>query len=174
VNAVTKDTGSEATHSLTLNTSKTPAPTPEPSKSAPSASDGADTGSSVKKYAVNAVLCVVALVVIFGGYKLLYRFASFKPVLIDKLRIVEKKDVTKDYKQCYYSNYDFFDCVSRECIDEIPVRIEIQLPNLPHLQDYYFYQPNPSKLKPLLRKMFGIETPVPLYPYFGALVALGE
>jgi hypothetical protein len=154
--------------------SNTPAPTPEPSKTALPASGSTDTGSSVKKYAVNAFLCVVALAVIVGGYKLLYRFASFKPVLLDKLRIVEKKDVTKDYKQCYYNNYDFFDCASREYINEIPVRVDIQLPNLPHPQDLYYYKPNPSKLKPLLRKMFGIETPISAYPYFGELVALGE
>jgi hypothetical protein len=50
---------------------------PEPSKSVPSASDSADTGSSVKEYAVNAVLCVVALAVIVGGYAV-YRFFNPK------------------------------------------------------------------------------------------------
>ena len=80
VNAVAKDKGSEATPSLTSNTSNTPAPTPEPSKSASPASGNVDTGSSVVKYAVNIGRCAVALAVIVGGYAV-YRF--FNPEIVD-------------------------------------------------------------------------------------------
>jgi hypothetical protein len=102
VNAVAKDTGSEAPHSLTSNTSalapsNTPAPTPEPSKSALPAS--ADTGSSVKKYAVNAVLCVVALAVIVGCYD---AFRYFKP----KEVIIPAPEFSGDKKMCLYETYN--------------------------------------------------------------------
>jgi hypothetical protein len=200
-NAVVEDKAPHSLTSNTSNASapepsNTPNPTPEPSKSVQPLSDTADTGNSVAKVSFCIVvlaknllclrwfnntgissakisLCVFAPAFIYGGYKLLYKFASFKPVLIDKLCIVEKKDITEDYKQCYFDNYHFFDCASKEYIDEIPVRVEIQLPNFLRPQYYYYYQPNPSKRKPLLRKMFGIETPVPSYSYFGALVPLG-
>ncbi|MCA6080054.1 MAG: hypothetical protein LE169_04100 [Endomicrobium sp.] len=109
--------GSEAPHSLTSDTpnasapepSNTPAPTPEPSKSVPS-SDTADTGSSVKKYAVNALLCVVALAVVTCA--VIYRRVS--PEIFENVYIVpEPKNVnilnstseqlmSQGYKRCYY------------------------------------------------------------------------
>ncbi|MCA6084973.1 hypothetical protein [Candidatus Endomicrobiellum agilis] len=158
-NAVAEDKGSEgvSTHSLTSDTSalapsNTPAPTPEPSKSALPASDTADTGSSVGKYAVNAVLCAVALAfVCYGGYKLLYRFADIKPVSLGKYDTV--KDTPEGCKKCYFINGHFFDWDTNRYIDETPVEFNM----------LKYYKSNPFNLKPLLRKIFGIE--VPKSPY---------
>jgi hypothetical protein len=86
--------------------SNTPAPTPEPSKSALPASDGADTGSSVRKYAVNSVVCVAALAVIVGCYDV---FRYFKPekVIIPAPNPVKSVNLTFDefneggYQRCH-------------------------------------------------------------------------
>ncbi|MCA6080364.1 MAG: hypothetical protein LE169_05730 [Endomicrobium sp.] len=97
VNAVTED---KAPHSLTSDTSNTPVPTPEPSKSAPS-SDSADTGSSVIKIG----LCVVAL---FLCCWYLSRLLSPKFVTIedytmsDEYLIVPFEEIkSQGYRVCY-------------------------------------------------------------------------
>jgi hypothetical protein len=146
VNSVTKDTGSEATPSLTSNA---PTPTSEPSKFALPAFDGADTGSSVKKYAV--ILSVIG--VCYVCYKLLYRFASFKSTPREKLRVVEK--IPTGYRTSYSYVGHYFDWSTNKLIEEIPVTVE-------GVDFYSYYQPNPSKREPLktfLRKIFRIKTP---------------
>ncbi|MCA6080165.1 MAG: hypothetical protein LE169_04670 [Endomicrobium sp.] len=162
VNAVAEDTGSKAPHSLASNTSKasapepsnTPAPTPEPSKSVPSASGAPDIVSLVKKYVVNAVLCAVALAVIFGGYKLLYRFADINPISMNNLNNLKVFTSMKlYYAPCYFQDGHFFSVVSSRYVDEIPFKID-------GFESVYFYIPNPPKLKPLLRKIFRIKIPV--------------
>ncbi|MCA6079823.1 MAG: hypothetical protein LE169_02890 [Endomicrobium sp.] len=153
VNAVTED---KAPHSLTSDTpnasapepSNTPAPTSEPSKSVPPASDTADTGSSVGK--IGAVILSV-IVVCYVGYKLLYRFADIKPRSVDKLKVVE--NMKQNYAACYFQDGHFFSVISSRYIDEIPFRVN-------GIDNVCFYIFNPPKLKPLLRKIFGIKTPV--------------
>jgi hypothetical protein len=155
VNAVVENKGKEgvSTHLLTSNTSKasapepskTPTPTPEPSKTALPAS--ADTGSSVVKIGA-AILSVI--VVCYGCYKLLYRFADIKPISVGKLNVV--KSVKLNYAPCYLQDGHLFSVVSGRYIDEIPFKVK----GIEHL---CFYIPNPSKLKPLLRKIFGIKVP---------------
>jgi hypothetical protein len=114
-------------------------------------SDSADTGSSVGKYFGYAVALAF---VCYGGYKLLYRFASFTSIGRNKMSVV--KDIPKGYRKCYSYACHSFDNDTNECIEEIPIVQE----------GTYFicwYLPNPSKLKPLktwLRKIFGIRTPV--------------
>jgi hypothetical protein len=186
VNSVAKDTGSEgvSTHSLTSNT---PAPTPEPSKSALPASDSAASSSwiswhwgfptininnSIIKYAVNICLYALAVyAVYYGVYKPLYRFADFSPISIDKLQLVE--GMPEGYKQCYlsppkdckkdYLELDeghFFDRDTREFVEEIPVQEAGYNPNT--FFTAYYYKPNSSKpnlLKTLLRKIFRIKIP---------------
>ncbi|MCA6085575.1 hypothetical protein [Candidatus Endomicrobiellum agilis] len=151
VNAVAEDKGSEgvSTHSpLTSDTSNASASTPE----AQPASDTADTGSSVWKYVGYTVAFAF---VCYGGYKLLYRFASFTSIdSRNKLSVV--KDIPEGYRKCYFYGYHSFDNETNECIDEIPIVKE---------GSYFicWYLPNPSKLKPLktwLRKILGIKTPV--------------
>ncbi|MCA6079826.1 MAG: hypothetical protein LE169_02905 [Endomicrobium sp.] len=160
VNAVAED---KAPHSLTSDTpnasapepSNTPAPTPEPSKSVPPASDTADTGSSVGK--IGAVILSV-IVVCYVGYKLLYRFASIKPISVDDLKIFNS--VLGNYSLCYFKDNYFFDMDSDEYIDEIPVKVCTN----EGMVSSYHYIPNLSKLKLLktwLRKIFRIEIPVP-------------
>ncbi|MCA6085185.1 hypothetical protein [Candidatus Endomicrobiellum agilis] len=178
-NAVAEDKGSEGvpTQSLTSDTpnasasepSNTPIPIPEPSKSA-LPSDTTDTGSSVGKYVGYAVAFILSIIVVcYGGYKLLYRFADPKPIFINKLDTLEEKDITEGYKECYFSgNFGlhcsyFFDRATFEYIDEIPVYATVHR-FVPECEceveiGLYFYKPNPSKLKPLLRKIFGIKLP---------------
>jgi hypothetical protein len=185
VNAVAKDTGSEATHSLTSNTSalvpsNTPAPTSEPQ----SLSDSAVSSSLISwrwcflkinldnpflYYTVNVVIYAATWTVIWalftlaiagvyhGCYKPLYRFVAFNPTKPSDAIPVEEKDITDDerclkdgYRECFFYGCHFYDYYTRECIDEIPVRIGERT-------DYY-YQPNPSKLKTLLRKIFRIKS----------------
>jgi hypothetical protein len=115
-------------------------------------SDSADTGSSV----VKSGLCVtaVALAVIVGGYKLLYRFVSIKHIYVDDLKIF--KSVMGNYSSCYFKDNYFFDCVLDEYIDEIPVKVD-------GTERIYFYIPNSSELKllkTLLRKILRIKIPV--------------
>ncbi|MCA6079482.1 MAG: hypothetical protein LE169_01105 [Endomicrobium sp.] len=174
VNAVAED---KAPHSLTSDTpnasasvpSNTPAPTPEPSKSVPP-SDSDDTGSSVAKYVGYAVAVILFVIAVYGGYKLLYRFADPKPIFINKLDTLEEKDITEDYKQCcFFGNFGLhcsycFDRETFEYIDEIPVHVRVHrsIPDIPECEfevDLYLYKPNPSKLKPLLRKIFRIKLP---------------
>ncbi|MCA6080347.1 MAG: hypothetical protein LE169_05635 [Endomicrobium sp.] len=107
-NAVVEDKVSEGvpTHSLTSDASNTPAPTPEPSKSALPASGNVDTGSSVGKI----VLCVVALAVI--TCVVIYRRVS--PEIFRDVNVVPRAEnvyissctseqlESRGYKRCYY------------------------------------------------------------------------
>ena len=171
VNAVAEDKGSEGVspHSLTSNT---PAPTSESSKSAPS-SDSAVSSSllswhwwfptininnSIVKYAVN--IGVYSLAVYYGVYKPLYRFAKIKkPIHIALLKVVSPSDTKLGYLMCRPQWGHFFNAITDEYIDAIPVNVY-----LPHADEYrFYYEPNSSKLKALktlLRKIFGIKTPV--------------
>jgi hypothetical protein len=153
--AVVEDTGSEgvSTHSLTSNASasepsNTPAPTPEPSKSALSASDTVDIGISVVK--IGAVILSV-IVLYCGVYKPLYGFADIEPVSLGKYEPVEH--MPEGCKECYFINGHFFDWDTNRYIDETPVEFNM----------LKYYKSNPFNLKPLLRKIFGIE--VPKSPY---------
>jgi hypothetical protein len=171
VNAVAKDKGSEATPSLTSNTSNTPAPTPEPSKSALPAS--ADTGSSVKKYAVCVGLCVAALAVI--ACVSVYRCVS--PEIVENVYIVPKvgglsldidhtsseQAAAEGYRKCYYHSvvagtsyiwrffirkvkktirhWSYFDSETNEIIEGVPPSLKFVLDNGVVC---LFYNPNPT------------------------------
>jgi hypothetical protein len=140
VNAVAEDKGSEAPHSLTLNTSnasasvssKTPVPISEPSKSAPPLSDMADTGSLVVKIGLcaTAVIALIA-VVYYGGYdKLLRVFASsgFVPMSeLVKVNLSEDAAFSESYKPCFKPPdiNCYFDWYSEEWIDERSVWNEV-------------------------------------------------
>jgi hypothetical protein len=162
VNAVAKDRGSEGvpTHSLTSDTS---APTSEPSKSAPP-----DTGSSVRKY----VAIILSVIAVYGGYKLLYRFADVesassrsKGKFRTRVKLSEVSDdgqyLRDGIRECfheYVSFYSpksyFFDKETKEYIDEIPFMVGDDI-------FYYYYIPTSSKLKSLkiwLRKILRIPT----------------
>ena len=130
VNAVAEDKApqyltSDTSNASALAPSNTPTPTPEPSKSAP-ASDTADTGSSVGKYVGFAVAVIPSVIVVcYGGYKLLYRFADIKPFLEDLLdEIPSVKDMPKGCKECYFIDGHFFDWDTYELIEEISVSVK--------------------------------------------------
>ncbi|MCA6085762.1 hypothetical protein [Candidatus Endomicrobiellum agilis] len=150
-NAVVEDKGSEGvpTHSLTSNTSaskpsNTPAPTPEPSKSA-LPSDTADTGSSV----VKIVLCftaVFALIVVTALGICRYSFPKEEDIDIapycTKLEYVDRAEedlLANGYKSCYWGSdesislvwccfkkitrrWGYFDLFTKKLIKEIPIR----------------------------------------------------
>jgi hypothetical protein len=171
VNTAVEDKGSEAPHSLTSDTSNasasepsnTPAPTPEPQLLSDSAVSSSlfschwhfptiNTGNIIANYALNIVVYALALVgVCYGGYSSLYRFADIKPISVDKLKVVE--NIMGNYALCHFQEGHFFSSILNKYIDEIPVKVN-------GLKSAYCYIPNPSKLKPLLRKIFGIKTPV--------------
>ncbi|MCA6085184.1 hypothetical protein [Candidatus Endomicrobiellum agilis] len=170
VNAVAEDKGSEGvpTHSLTsdasnasaLAPSNTPAPTPEPSKSALPASGNVDTGSSVWKI----FAFILSVIAVCGGYKLLYRFADIKSISLDEIQLV--KDMPEGYKECVFFNGHFFDWDINEFVEEIPVGVEEGTSVF--ILTTYYYKPNSlmlKLLKTLLRKIFRIEIPKPPYNY---------
>ncbi|MCA6084974.1 hypothetical protein [Candidatus Endomicrobiellum agilis] len=176
VNAVVEDKGSEGvpTHSLTSDTSalapsNTPAPTPEPSKSASPASGNVDTGSSVVKYGLWAFAVILSVIAVCGVYKPLYRFASIKKPIyaLSNLKVVSPSDIKLGCLMCYPNDGHFFDRCTNEYIDAIPVDLYS-----PSVDEYrFYYQPDSPKLKLLktwLRKIFGIEvpkSPYKAYPY---------
>ena len=165
VNAVAEDRGSEgvSTHSLTSDTSalapsNTPAPTPEPSKSAPS-SDTADTGSSVVKY-VGWAFAFIALIV--GCYDV-FRYFKPKEIIVHAPNPVKSVNLTLDefneggYKYCHsyfwedrisYTwylakrkikrNFWFSLFASEELDSKIPVYELVGL-------SVYFYKPAPNE-----------------------------
>jgi hypothetical protein len=110
VNVVVENKGSEGVspHSLTSNT---PAPTPEPSKSVQPLSAPSDTGSSVRKYAVNISLFAAALVVIACAavyrcvspeiFEDVYIVPEIKKILyVDKL--TSEQATAEGYRKCRY------------------------------------------------------------------------
>ncbi|MCA6080421.1 MAG: hypothetical protein LE169_06025 [Endomicrobium sp.] len=161
VNTAVKDRGSEgvSTHSLTSDTPNASASTPE----AQPASDSADTGISVGKYFGYAVALAF---VFYGGYKLLYRFARFRPIAIDGLQSV--KGMPEGYRKCYLcylyddaDNYYLFDWDTHKFVEEIPLKEEAY----PSYGDspVYYYKSNslePNLLKTWLRKILRIKMPV--------------
>jgi hypothetical protein len=163
VNAVVENKGKEgvSTHLLTSNA---PAPTPEPSKSVPSASDSADTGISVGKCVFYTFAVILSVIGVCGGYKLLYRFADIKPILKDLDKIPSVKGMPEGCKECYFIDGHFFDWATDKFIEEIPVNAKegnskVTLPT-------YYYKPNSlmlKLLKTLLRKIFRIEVPKSFY-----------
>ncbi|MCA6085582.1 hypothetical protein [Candidatus Endomicrobiellum agilis] len=160
---VVEDKGSEAPHSLASDTSNASASTPEPQPLSDSAVSSSwfswhwyfptiNTGNIIANYALNIAVYALALVgVCYGGYSSLYRFADIKSISVDKLKVVE--NIMGNYALCHFQDGHFFSSVSSKYIDEIPVKVN-------GLKSAYCYIPNPSKLKPLLRKIFGIKTPV--------------
>jgi hypothetical protein len=109
---------------LSAATSNVPAPTPEPSKSAPS-SDTADTGSSVGKYVGYAVAVILSVISLYYGvYKPLYRFADIKPISLGKYDTV--KDTPKGCKECYFINGHFFDWYTDEFIEVEEISVSVK------------------------------------------------
>jgi hypothetical protein len=119
VNSVVEDKGSEGvpTHSLTSNASalapsNTPAPTPEPSKSAQPASGNVDTGSSVVKY-VGWAFAFIALIV--GCYDV---FRYFKP--IEEAIIPAPNPLGGGIEFSFYkANSRFYNLCYLDCVNDI-------------------------------------------------------
>jgi hypothetical protein len=170
VNTVGDEKESEAvltaaqTSKAALEPSKSPAPTPSPKETAPVLPDSAASSSWISCYgyvptvnvsnlvlywALNAVAYAVAVTVVYG---LLYRFASVKFPPKHELTAIEEKYIPGDYQYCFPAFDCYFDDYG-DWIDEIPVRVETLFPNLVRPIDYYYYKPNPSKLKLLLRPL---------------------
>ncbi|MCA6080425.1 MAG: hypothetical protein LE169_06045 [Endomicrobium sp.] len=186
VNAVTED---KAPHSLTSDTpnasasepSNTPAPTPEPSKSA-QPSDSADTGSSVVKIGA----FVLSVIAVYGGYKLLYRFADLESASSrPNYRFPDLEPASSRHKDKFCTRVKLSEVSDdghylrdgiRECIHEyvsfyspksyfFDKETKEYIDEIPFMVNddifYYYYIPKSSKLKSLkiwLRKILRIPT----------------